>query len=51
VTGLPGGFARHQYHGANDRNQENKSDGDGMRNADGVVLALSVQHGRPQSRI
>ncbi|MCH8112324.1 MAG: hypothetical protein IH905_10305 [Proteobacteria bacterium] len=49
MTGLPGGFARHQHHRANDRDQEDEGDSDGVRDADGVALA--VQHAGPQSRI
>ncbi len=44
MTGLPGGFARHQNHGANDRYQEDDRNGDGVRDAYGVALALAVQH-------
>ncbi len=51
MTGLPGGFARHKNHGANDRNQEDEDHGDGVRDADGVALALPVQHECPQSGI
>lgn len=50
MSGLPGSLARHQRHGANDRNQEDNRDGDGVCDADGVAPALAVQHECPQSR-